>query len=76
MADVKPFKVGVKLFKMRMACQPVVVEKLFQEEVDEESSNFAWYHIEVPEAQKKVGAAGKQMMDLYPALLVESNSKA
>lgn len=59
-----------------MACQPVVAVKVFQEEVIEESSNFAWYCTEVLEVQKKVGEARKQMVDLYRALLVESDSKA
>jgi len=61
---------------MRMACQPVVAEKLFQEEVDEESSDSAWYHPEVLEVLKELGEAGKQMADLYHALLVEPNSRA
>lgn len=61
---------------MRIACQPVVAEKLFLEEVDEESSNSAWYHTEVPEVQKELGEAGNQMVGLYCAILVESKSKA
>ena len=61
---------------MRIACQPVVTEKLFLEEVDEESSNSAWYRTEVLEVLKEPGEAGKQMMGLYCAVLVESNSKA
>ena len=44
---------------MRIACQPVVAEKLFLEEVDEESSNSAWYCTEVLEEQKELGDAGK-----------------
>ena len=61
---------------MRVACQPVVAEKLFLEEMDEESSNSAWYCTEVLEVQKELGEAGKQMMGLYCAIWVVSNSQA
>lgn len=52
---------------MRIACQPVVVEKLFLEEVNEESSNSAWCRTGILEVQNELVEAGKQMMVLYCA---------
>lgn len=58
---------------MRIACQTVVAEKLFLDEVDEESSNSAWCIVLRSWKYKRSLEKLENMVGLYCALLVESN---